>query len=212
MGAGHRSISDNTHNGNAPEVNVRAAADSDASSIAGLHVRSFQSAYSGLIPENRLRTLDVSARSGIWASRIAGAHDLARYILIAEVTERLVGFIYYGPSPDADDDPTEVGHVFSIHVDPAVTARGTGTNLIGHAVTSMARTGFMEATLWVVEANPAARRFYRRLGWRLDGARRREHLGLEGEPGPEFDVDTVRYRLHFGVDSVDRAAPVAPKL
>jgi ribosomal protein S18 acetylase RimI-like enzyme len=199
MGTGHRSLSDNTHSGNAVGSDVRAAREFDAPSIAGLHVRSFQSAYSGLIPENRLRSLDVSARRSIWADRIAGAPDLARHILVTEVAERLVAFIYYGPSPDADEDSAEVGHVFSVHVDPAVTGRGIGTNLLAHAVKSMAQTGLTEATLWVVDVNPAARRFYERLGWRRDGARRREHLGLEGEPGPEFDVETVRYRLHFGV-------------
>lgn len=199
MGTDHRSISDNTHSGNAVEPDVRAARESDAPSIAGLHVRSFQSAYAGLIPENHLRSLDASARESIWSDRIVGARDLARHILVTGVAERLVGFIYYGPSPDADDDPTEVGHVFSVHVDPGLTGGGIGSNLLAHAVKIMAQTGFVEATLWVVETNPAARRFYERLGWRPDGARQREHLGLEDEPGPDFDVETVRYRLRIGV-------------
>jgi ribosomal protein S18 acetylase RimI-like enzyme len=199
VGTGHRPIADNTHDDNAVGSNIRAARESDAPFIAGIHVRSFQSAYSGLIPENRLRSLDVSARRSIWADRIAGAPDVSRHILVTGVDERLVGFIYYGPSPDADEDPVEVGHVFSVHVDPAVTGRGIGTYLLDHAVKGMAQMGFKEVTLWVVEANPAARRFYERLRWGRDGARRREHLGLEGEPGPEFDVETIRYRLHIGV-------------
>jgi ribosomal protein S18 acetylase RimI-like enzyme len=209
MGTCHRSTSDGSHRSDTVALDVRAADVSDAPSIAGIHVRSFQSAYSDVIPEDHLGRLDASVRSGIWAGRIASAHDLARHIVIAEAATRTVGFIYYGPSPDADDDPTEVGHVFSIHVDPAATARGTGTNLLLRAVKSMAETGFVEATLWVVEANLAARRFYRKLGWRLDGARRSEHLGLDGEPEPEFDVAIVRYRLHFSVGGVDQAAPNA---
>lgn len=53
--------------------------------------------------------------------------------------------------------------------------------------------GYRTATLWVVEGNVGARRFYARAGWSTDGASRREALAAEGEAGEMVTV--VRYRL-----------------
>lgn len=197
MGTRGRRLNNSAHGGIA-RPDIRLALESDARSIASLHVRSFQSAYAGLMPEDVLNGLDVSARTGIWADRIAVVPDHGGQILVSVAVERPIGFIYYGPSPDPDEDPSAVGHVFSFHVDPAVTGRGIGGHLLTRALENMEQRGFVEATLWVVEANPVARRFYERLGWCQDGARRDERLGLEEEPGPDIEVQTVRYRQQIG--------------
>jgi GNAT superfamily N-acetyltransferase len=55
------------------------------------------------------------------------------------------------------------------------------------AVAELRDRGFREATLWVIEANPRARRFYEREGWHPDGVERREEIG-------EVEVTEVRYR------------------
>lgn len=51
--------------------------------------------------------------------------------------------------------------------------------------------GFTTASLWVLEDNPRARRFYEREGWRPDGGRREEEF---------FGVPTteVSYRITLG--------------
>ncbi|MCP3860149.1 MAG: hypothetical protein GY704_10890 [Phycisphaeraceae bacterium] len=65
----------------------------------------------------------------------------------------------------------------------------------------MSDSAFSDATLWVVAENTGARRFYERLGWRPDGARRSEILGIEGEPGADCEVETIRYRIRLGATS-----------
>ena len=52
------------------------------------------------------------------------------------------------------------------------------------------RTRYDEATLWVLEENPRARRFYERAGWRTDGERKADERW--GVRAPE-----VRYRKRF---------------
>lgn len=52
-------------------------------------------------------------------------------------------------------------------------------------------TGFEEATLWVLDTNDPARRFYEATGWLADGTTRRVELG--GLP-----LDEVRYRRQVG--------------
>jgi RimJ/RimL family protein N-acetyltransferase len=50
--------------------------------------------------------------------------------------------------------------------------------------------GYSSATLWVLEENPRARRFYEREGWIRNGERRcEEFLGVT--------VAEVRYRITF---------------
>jgi RimJ/RimL family protein N-acetyltransferase len=56
---------------------------------------------------------------------------------------------------------------------------------------ALRRRGFTTATLWVLEDNPRARRFYEREGWVLDGEQREEEfLGVA--------ISEVRYRITLG--------------
>jgi ribosomal protein S18 acetylase RimI-like enzyme len=110
------------------------------------------------------------------------------------------GFVLAGPTPDDDGDPTITGQVLSIHVDPGAAGRGIGARLMAQAEGSLRAEGYAAATLWVVAENRRARRFYERLGWHVDGARRREVLAIEGEEGDEVEV--VRYRLDLDPDVV----------
>jgi RimJ/RimL family protein N-acetyltransferase len=59
------------------------------------------------------------------------------------------------------------------------------------AVRSLDAAGFTCATLWVLETNDRARRFYTHLGWEPDGAVRDEVVG-------EAPIRDVRYRYPLG--------------
>jgi hypothetical protein len=52
-------------------------------------------------------------------------------------------------------------------------------------------TGFWCATLWALDSNDRARRFYRKAGWVPDGATKVDER--EG-----FSLQEVRYRIAFG--------------
>ena len=54
----------------------------------------------------------------------------------------------------------------------------------------MRSAGFRRATLWVIEENAEARRFYEAAGWRPDGLAKRGPMG--GFPGLPV-VNEVRY-------------------
>lgn len=183
------------------EVAVRGAQTADAPSIAVVHVDSFHAAYAGLLPRETLGRLDVGARTRIWAGRIADAAESGRRVTVVEHSGRVVGFAYFGSSPDDDEVPGQIGHVYSIHTEPTLTGRGIGTVLMIHATKAMTVAGFSAATLWVVAENTRARGFYERLGWRFDDVSRTEVLGIEGEPGASSEVETVRYRIRLGAVS-----------
>ena len=59
------------------------------------------------------------------------------------------------------------------------------------AVAELARLGYADAILWVLDSNDRARRFYSIAGWREDGAVKTDNrLG--------FDLCEVRYRTVLG--------------
>ena len=101
---------------------------------------------------------------------------------------RTLGFASTGPSRDEPG----VGELYAIYVDPDEWSRGAGRALIARAEERLAEE-YAEATLWVLEDNPRARRFYEAAGWRTDGARQAvERLGVSP---PE-----IRYRKRLRAD------------
>ena len=97
--------------------------------------------------------------------------------------------------------------MFSLHVDPDLAGTGIGRRLIDAALRQLSADGCTLATLWVVVDNDRGRGFYERLGWRPDGATRREPLALDDDAGVEVEV--VRYSSV--VNAANPAAMAQPK-
>lgn len=81
---------------------------------------------------------------------------------------RILGVALAGRDPD---DPP-VGHLSRIYVDPTMWDAGVGTALHHAAIADLAGRGFATATLWVLEDNVRARRWYERLGWTQTSGRK----------------------------------------
>jgi GNAT superfamily N-acetyltransferase len=160
---------------------VRPATPADAEGIARVHVGAWQFAYAHVFPAEELASISLERRTELARRMLADQTP----ILVAELDGEIVGFAGVGPSRDADGEG--VGELLSLYVDPAHWDAGIGRELGIAADESLRALGFDEATLWVLEDNPRARRFYEAGGWRLDGASRTgTHLGVE--------TREVRYR------------------
>ena len=169
----------------ATTVTVSAATPADATAIGEIHARSWAATYPAIPPPSLDRERDV------WSGRVMVPTGRRR-TLAARADGRIVGFVHYGPTPDADHDPSSTGHIFSIHVDPDVVGTGIGRRLMDAALRELRSDGFVLATLWVVVDNQRARMFYTRTGWQTDGANRREPLALEERDGG-VEVEVHRY-------------------
>ena len=166
----------------------RPAALSDADGIGRVHVRSWQAAYRGKIPQDYLDGLDPGRRSETWRRVMQETRPSQGGLLVAEAEGgEIVGFAAFGPSRDSDTRPQVTGEVFAIYVDPGAWGTGAGRALMGHAVAELARLGYADAVLWVLDGNDRARRFYALAGWEEDGASR-----TDGSLG--FDLTEIRYR------------------
>jgi GNAT superfamily N-acetyltransferase len=168
-------------------ANVRPATREDAREIAEVHVASWRHAYRGLLPDDYLEKLSVDERE---AQRLAWFADPspATGVLVAEDAGRVVGFATFGPSRD-DDALEGTGEVPAIYVDPQVLGTGVGRDLFEAVTVALRSAGFARATLWVLEANGLARRFYEKAGWSWDGAVSTHMFDCANEPVVRYAVD-----------------------
>ncbi len=170
---------------------IRAARATDAAQIALVHVRSWQGAYHGLLPQAYLYGLDPAQRVGLWERVLAGAGagpGVGRAgVMVADADGALLGFAGFSPSRDDDADRDRVGEITAIYLLPDAWGKGTGGRLMGAALGRLMQAGFSEVTLWVLDANARARRFYEAGGWLADGAEM-----LDESRG--FPITEVRYR------------------
>jgi GNAT superfamily N-acetyltransferase len=149
---------------------VRTAEGADKRAVAGVHVRSWQAAYRGLMPDAYLDGLDPDDRA---ARYTFGSDDPLHQSTIVSVEDGTIdGFATMGPSRDADLPDT--GEVYAIYVDPGSWGLGVGRLLMETARSRLINVGCTRGVLWVLEGNARAQRFYEIDGWVLDGARRSE--------------------------------------
>ncbi|HEX3003563.1 MAG TPA: GNAT family N-acetyltransferase [Angustibacter sp.] len=169
-----------------PRLVVRPAAVTDAAAIAAVHVRAWQAGYAHVLPASYLAGLDVRERAVRWHERLSAGGSA---VLVCLDGDRLVGFVSFGPRRADDGDDTDAGRageVYAIYVDPACWGAGVGRALLGEAQRRLAVT-FAVVTLWVLEDNPRARRFYEGAGWSPDGVAKDAEIG-------GVVVREVRYR------------------
>jgi GNAT superfamily N-acetyltransferase len=170
-------------------VHVRDAAPDDAAEIAQVHVESWRGAYRGLMPQEVLDGLDVAARASMW-TRIMHRSGPAerRAVLVASDSERIIGFACVEPTRDPDGDAARTGEVAAIYLAPGAWGRGAGRLLMAEAVSRLTGFGYADATLWVLDTNDRARRFYAAAGWLPDGTTKTDDV----ETG--YSLSEVRYR------------------
>lgn len=94
-------------------MEVRVATVDDAEAVAAVHVRSWQHAYGGLLPDAYLDALSVERRRDIW-SRILAETDLPRTgAFVLQAGLEVIGFIHVAPARD-DDLPASTEEVTAL--------------------------------------------------------------------------------------------------
>lgn len=172
----------------AGHILVRSATADDADAIGRIHVETWQVCYRGQIPDDYLDGLSVERRREAWRRTLAGGDPdwPEMSVWVAAVADEAVGFCGAGPSRDDDADES-IGEVYAIYVDPPRWDTGAGAALMQQAVNWL-RGPHQHATLWVLDSNDRARRFYEKGGWKPDGATKVDDRG-------SFVLREVRYRI-----------------
>ncbi|MDO0915482.1 GNAT family N-acetyltransferase [Streptomyces sp. DT2A-34] len=183
-------------------MRIRQARPDDASAVADVHVRSWQAAFAGLVPQPYLDTMDPGREEPVWKALIAEAAWPSAGVLVAESDARIVGFTGFGPSQEAPSI-AEIGTLYAL---PEVWSTGIGKQLMLGALKTLDQAHYTHATLWVLEANERARRFYEAAGWSPDGTSVTDTTG-------GACLNKLRYRSARGVArsaGAGRATPEVP--
>lgn len=159
-------------------MTVRLAVVSDAPAVASVHVRSWQVAYRGVIPDAVLDGLSVEARTTMWEGAIPSGG-----VWVALADDEIVGFASAGPSRD-DDAPFELYAIYVLS-----SAWGTG---LGFELAEAALGDEPDVIVWVLDENTRARAFYERIGFTADGVTKTQTVG-------PVELKELRYRRTKGV-------------
>lgn len=156
---------------------------SDAPGLAEIHVRSWQTAYAGLLPQSLLDGLDPLQRSAGWEVTLRATDAPSRVTLLAEDDDGSpLGFVHVCPARDGHVGA--VGEVAALYVAPAHWRTGVGRRLMQAAASQLTDAGFRVAILWVLSGNQRAIRFYEATGWSVDGAAK--EANVSGHPVTEI--------------------------
>lgn len=155
-------------------MTIRATGPDDAEAVERLRIAGWQTAYRGILPDEYLDGLPVDAarRRRRLENPPAGFIDE-----VAVVDEGIVAWIASGPCRDPDRKGPRYGEIFACYVHPHWWRKGTGRVLMGHAIDGLVRAGRDDISLWVLEGNDRARRFYETFGFGPDGTRKLMDFG-----------------------------------
>jgi GNAT superfamily N-acetyltransferase len=160
---------------------LREARPGDLDSVAALFLACWRVSYADVLPERVIAVFDEVGARALWQRTLETPRRGSVGIVAESASRGVVGIIRIGNDPDESN----VGHVFSLYVAPDAQGLGVGGQLLDEATRRLRDGGQTQATLWVFEANAAARAFYGHHGWEPDGGARVE---------PEFGEPELRLR------------------
>jgi ribosomal protein S18 acetylase RimI-like enzyme len=152
---------------------IRSAQAADAAAIARVHVRSWQEAYRGIMADSLLAGLSVAKWTQDWQERLAST---ARITLVVEKAGVIQGWVALGPAHPREN-AGEGGEIYGLYVAPESWSQSLGGKLLARAERMLLELGYRQISLWVVDANQRARRFYEKSGYGQDRSGREIERG-----------------------------------
>ncbi len=116
-----------------------------STTFAQVHVRSWQVAYRGLLPDEYLDALDPADRAARYTFADSGPDR--PYTTVAVEEDRICGFATIGPCRDMDKAESAFGELYAIYVHPACWNIGMGRALIQEARKQLSDRGLVASHL-----------------------------------------------------------------
>ncbi len=143
---------------------IREAEIADAAAIAKVHVDSWRTTYTGIIPPDYLAALSYEQREQIWHGTLSAPLGL-EFVYLAEDTARnVIGFASGGPERSGRKDYK--GELFAVYLSDQYQRQGIGSHLVSCVARRLMQRGIQSMLVWVLADNPS-RGFYEALGGNL---------------------------------------------
>ena len=155
-----------------PTFRLRHATEADAATLGQVHVQAWREAYAGIIPDAVLAALNPAQRAAMWRAGLARG----MVVHLAERHGPLVGFA--AGRSQSDTSLPYSGEIAAIYVLRCAQRFGIGRALMAAVARDLLARGHSGATLWVLDTNSPARRFYEVLGGTVVASREEERDGF----------------------------------
>lgn len=153
----------------------------DRLEISHIYEEGWKFAYQNIVPQSYLDGIP----AGKWASCLdrEGVHSL---VIVED--GKLIGTSSYSRSRNSEFEG--YGEIISIYLLPEYVGKGYGKKLLHAVASELAKLGYHDIFLWVLEENRRARNFYEKEGLVFDGNRMNSNIG-----GKELTELRYSYKL-----------------
>lgn len=158
-------------------MEFRRARPGDEIGIGTVHIRSWQSTYPGIVPQEYLASLDLEKRIAWWAKILPQAKELQHSTWVAvDDAGAIVGFINGGPPQVTEEGYTS--ELYAIYLLEGAQGQGVGRQLVQRLAQDLWDAGHRTMLVGVLAENKA-RLFYEYLGAKLLREFAEERGGME---------------------------------
>ncbi|MBU3143840.1 MULTISPECIES: GNAT family N-acetyltransferase [Clostridium] len=137
----------------------------DARILGEIHSKSWKVAYKGIVPEDILNNMSSEKRQRYFEKALSEGWEEDAIIFKENIG---VGLICIGKCRDEDKD-NSYGEIWGIYLLPEYFNKGIGSKLIYWGLNELRNRNYKKITLWVLEENTPARKFYEKIGFNHDG-------------------------------------------
>ena len=157
-------------------VSLRHASTTDVAAIGRIQVTTWRDAYRGLIPGDILANMRSEKIETFVTEILSGLHE-GTFVLVCETEMRPAGFCIGGPERSEREGQCPFGEIYSMYVLPAYQRLGLGKALMRHAAEVLGSNGMTGLSLWVLQGNISALRFYQSMGGVMKETKQFEAFG-----------------------------------
>lgn len=157
-----------------PVPTIRLATDADVLPMANVHIVSWRETYPGLLPEPLLTRLSIAEEAIRWQRMLDRPRRWGGTLaFVADHDGSIVGYGSCGEQrTKLLGDRGFTGEVGELYVLRSAQRQGAGSGLIKAMANALHERGHYAMSLWVLEQNNAARRFYESVGGALIAKKR----------------------------------------
>jgi len=143
------------------EITIREATVEDARAIAEVHVATWQTSYSGILPPDVLAGLSAESRAAMWEEGLSQPRG-NNFLFVAENNaDEVIGFVGGGKANELIKGFK--GEIRVIYILEAYQRKGIGRKLIQVSIARLLEEGITSMLVWAFKDSPY-RRVYEKLG------------------------------------------------
>jgi L-amino acid N-acyltransferase YncA len=142
---------------------IRPAQIEDASAIAHVHVDTWRTTYTGIVPDKHLSDLSYDRAQANWLGYLSNPESETHAFVAEDERGQVVAFASGGPLREQLGNYD--GELYVLYVLRSFQGIGYGKLLVSQVAHDLISRGYHSLVVWVLKENPACR-FYERLGGR----------------------------------------------